>query len=331
MNLCSNCAAEIIPGSRFCNRCGDKIADRTKECPVCTHKGPVSSVFCHHCGYHFEGQRHKCESSLFEPRYSINFKGSASLTEQVKALFFKQLRKRVEEEHDPRKYADYVERFYQSRFREIYELRSQQIADDIGRFWLQFGSEGLPEIDIRLETAFEGLLDYLIIQFCTDLNGVLLPSAILNYEKVNPGRTDLWKMIRDFMDFEFEDEAFYFDFIGMRSDLLANACRSFLAADAKERVYFICDLSLRGNCKEGFAMTNKALYWKSVLDKPRMVSYSDLENVRVEKEWITVNGHFFNANRSLNLKMCKLLKKLKGWKTAETEFTGQQTRQQQSR
>jgi hypothetical protein len=113
----------------------------------------------------------------------------------------------------------------------------------------------------------------------------------------------------------------------MRSDLLANACRSFLAAEAKERVYFICDLSLRSNCREGFAMTDKALYWRSVLDKPRRVAYSDLKNVRVEKEWITINGHFFNANRSLNLKMCKLLKKLKGWKITSDEFARHRARQ----
>ncbi|MFM7401077.1 MAG: zinc ribbon domain-containing protein [Bacteroidota bacterium] len=327
MNLCSNCAAEIIPGSRFCNRCGDKIADRTKECPVCAHRGPVTSVFCHHCGFHFEGQRHQCETSRYKPRYVVNFGSTLSVTEQVKALFFSQLRKRVEEEHDPRKYADYVERFYQSRFREIYELRSRQIADDIGNYWVQFGSEGLSEIDNRLETAFEGLLDYLIIQFCTDLNGVLLPAAILNYERISPDKTDLWKMIRDFLDFEFEEEVFYFDFIGMRSDLLANACKSFLCADAKERVYFICDLSLRGNCKEGFAMTNKGIYWKSVLDKPRKVAYSELKDVRVEKEWITINGHFFHANRSLNLKMCKLLKKLRGWKVNEAHYAGHRARQ----
>lgn len=327
MNLCSNCAAEIIPGSRFCNRCGDKIADRTKACPVCAHQGPLTSVFCHHCGFHFEGKRHQCETAHYSPRFAINFNTSGGVTDQVKALFFSQLRKRVEEEHDPRKYADYVERFYQSGFREIYELRARQIAEDISQYWLQFGSEGLAEIDKRLDSAFEGLLDYLIIQFCTDLNGVMLPAAILNYEKINQEKTDIWKMIRDFMDFEFEDEIFYFDFIGMRSDLLANACKSFLCADAKERVYFICDLSLRGSCKEGFAMTSKAIYWKSVLDKPRKVAYSELKDVRVEKEWITINGHFFNANRSLNLKMCKLLKKLKGWKEPQGHYSSQRARQ----
>ena len=40
--------------------------------------------------------------------------------------------------------------------------------------------------------------------------------------------------------------------------------------------------------------------------------------VKKEKNWLTINDHFFNANPSLNLKLCKLLKKLRGWRQAPT-------------
>ncbi len=98
MNLCPNCAAEIIPGSKFCNRCGDKIAERTKECPACAHRGPLTSVFCHHCGFHFEGER-PSEAQKYQPVFPLDFDSSGTLTEQVKSLFFRNLRQRVEEEH----------------------------------------------------------------------------------------------------------------------------------------------------------------------------------------------------------------------------------------
>ncbi|MCB0523528.1 MAG: zinc ribbon domain-containing protein [Lewinellaceae bacterium] len=315
MNLCPNCASEIIPGSKFCNRCGDKIAERTKECPACSHKGPLSSVFCHHCGFHFDG-KHPADKHRYQPVYPLEF-DSVTLTEQVKALFFNTLRNRIELEHDTQKYGDYVERFYQSRFRDIYGLRSEQIAEDIMMQWERFGNEALMEIDKRLHTAFEGLLDFFIIQYCPDLNGILLPSAILKYEKVIPGKTDLWLMIRDFLDFDHEDEVFYFDFITMKPELLANACKSFLSAERQERVYFICDLSVKSNCKEGFAMTSKGIYWKSAFEKARKVMYKDIGTIQKQKDWLTINGHFFTANDSLNLKLCKLLKKLRGWQTAE--------------
>ncbi|MDX1913113.1 MAG: zinc ribbon domain-containing protein [Saprospiraceae bacterium] len=311
MNLCPNCAADIIPGSKFCNRCGDKIAERMKACPACQKQSPLASVFCHHCGFHFEG-RHRAEERRYEPIYALDFDPD-TLTEQVKALFFRSLRHRVEEEHNAARYSDYVERFYQSRFREIYELRAEQIAEDVLIQWERFGNEGLPEIDRRIGKSFEGLLDFFIIQYCPDLNGVILPSAILKYEKAQSGKTDVWLMIRDFLDFDHEQEVFYFDFIAMPSDLLANACKTFLFAERREKVLFICDLSLKGNCKEGFAMTDRAIYWRAPFDRARKVSYAELKTIKKEKDWLTINGFFFTANTSLNLKLFKLLKKLSGW------------------
>jgi hypothetical protein len=319
MNLCPNCAADIIPGSRFCNRCGDKIAERMKPCPACQQQSPLASVFCHHCGFHFEG-RQRTEERRYEPVFVLDF-DPETLTEQVKALFFRSLRHRVEEEHDVTKYSDYVERFYQSRFREIYELRAEQIAEDALIQWERFGSEGLPEIDRRIEKAFEGLLDFFTIQYCPDLNGVLLPSAMLKYEKAQSGKTDLWMMIRDFLDFDHEQEVFYFDFITMRSDLLANACKNFLFAERREKVFFICDLSLKGTCKEGFAMTDRAIYWRAPFDRARKVSYEELKSVKKEKDWLMINGSFFTANPSLNLKLFKLLKKLRGWQPTVVRAT----------
>ena len=314
MNRCPNCAAELIPGAKFCHRCGDMVIERTKDCPACDEANPLASVFCHHCGFHFEGR--KGVTKIYEPRYFLNF-DSDNITEQVKALFFRSLRGRVEEELDPAFYSDYVERFYQSKFHDIYSIRAEQIAEEVAVCWERFGTEALPEIDQRIGNAFEGLLDYFIIQFCPDLNGVLLPSAILKYEHARPDKTDRWEMIRDFLDFDHEEEAFYFDFIAMPEPLITTACKQFLKAERHERVYFICDLSLKGNCREGFAMTNKGIYWRAPFDRAKHIAYTELRQVEKEKDWLTLNGHFFTANPSLNLKLYKLLKKLRGWQTAK--------------
>ncbi len=314
MHLCSNCATEIIPGAKFCHRCGEKFAEKTKPCPACQQKSPLGSVFCHHCGFHFEGKNGGHEI-IYQSVFPLDFNPD-TLTEQVKALFFKTLRQRVLEEHDVARYSDYVERFYQSQFKDIYEVRSEQIAEDALIQWERFGQEALPELDRRLEKAFDGLLDYFIIQYCPDLNGIVLPSAILKHEHARPDKTDLREMIHDFLHFERETEVIYFDFIKMPKELLANACKNFLTANAKERVYFICDLSLKGSCKDGFALTDKGIYWKAPYDKARRVSYADLYEVKRQKDWLSINGHFFTANPALNLKLCKLLKKLRGWKPA---------------
>lgn len=312
MNLCPNCAAELIPGAKFCHRCGDKVVEKSKSCPACQEQNPLASVFCHHCGFHFEGKQHR--ERVYEPQYRFDF-NSDNVADQVKALFFKNLRNRVEEEHDIGRYSDYVERFYHSRFLDIYTVRAEQVAEDIHIQWERFGQEAFPEIDRRIAHAFEGLLDYFIIQYCPDLNGMRLPEAILRYEQLQSGKTDLGVMVHDFLDFEFEDEVVYVDFVAMPEHLLANACKQFLFAGRKEKVFFIADLSLKGNCKEGFAMTDQGIYWRMPFDKPRQVAYTELREIKKNKELLTINGHFFTANRSLNLKLFKLLKKLKGWRT----------------
>ena len=154
MNLCPNCATEIIPGAKFCHRCGDGIVEKTKPCPSCQHESPLASVFCHHCGFHF-GKKAR-QQHHFEPAYPLEF-DSEDLTEQVKSLFFNNLRRRVQEEHDVAKYSDYVERFYDSRFREIYNLRAEQIAEDVLLQWERFGTEALRDIDLRIDTGLARL------------------------------------------------------------------------------------------------------------------------------------------------------------------------------
>lgn len=314
MNHCPNCAAELIPGAKFCHRCGDMVIEKTKDCPACEKANPLASVFCHHCGFHFEGR--KGRTLVYEPRYFLNF-DPGTLTEQVKALFFKSLMGRVAEELDPDRYSEYVERFYQSKFHEIYTVRAEQIAGEVLERWERFGSESLADIDRQIEGSFEGLLDYFIIQYCPDLNGVLLPSAILKYEHARPGKTDLWQMISDFLDFDHEEEVFYFNFLAMPQELIANACKQFLKAEHREKVFFICDLSLKGNCKEGFALTDRGIYWRAPFDRAKQVYYPEISQVNKGKDWLTINGHFFTANPSLNLKLYKLLKKLRHWEIKE--------------
>lgn len=307
MNLCPKCAVEVIPGAKFCHRCGDKIVERTKSCPACHDQNPLSSVFCHHCGFHFDGK----QAGIYSARYEIDYT-DADLSSQIKALFFSSLRQRVLEEHNIEKYSDYVERFYQSAFREVYEVRSVQIARDAALRYDRFGADALPEIDERISNSFEGLLDYFIIQFCPDLHGFILPTSILRHEQARPGKTDLHEMISDYLDLDRENETVYVDFISMPANYLANACKNFLFAQRKEKVFFIVDLSLKGNCHDGFAMTDQAIYWKMPFDKARSVSYQGIHTVSREKEWLQINGLFFSTNARLNLKMCKLLKKVKG-------------------
>jgi hypothetical protein len=306
MLACSNCAAEIIPGAKFCHRCGEKTVERQKMCPQCQMSNPAVSVFCHDCGYHFEQKKPKVIE--YKALYPLDF-DPETITDQVKAHFFKGLRQRVKEEHDLQQYSHYVERFYDSKFNGIYDVRADQIAEDAMIQWERHGKKAYADIDNRIEVAFEGLFDYFFIHFCNDLNKIKLPQEILKYEHA---KTDMATMITDYLQTQNEPEVFHYDFIVMPQDLLSNACQSFLTAERSEKVFFICDLSLKGTCKEGFALTNKGIYWKPQFDKSRTISYQNLKEIKRDKDFLTINGYFFTANPSLNLKY-KLLRKLRGW------------------
>lgn len=47
MTLCPSCKAQLIPGSKFCNRCGAKLG---QKCPNCGAEITADSVFCSECG-----------------------------------------------------------------------------------------------------------------------------------------------------------------------------------------------------------------------------------------------------------------------------------------
>ena len=308
MNRCSTCTSEIIPGAKFCHRCGENIVQKTKNCPSCSGENPISSVFCHHCGHHFKQQK-EARRAVYTPVYPLLFDPD-TLTNQIKALFFKSLRDRVGEEHDPARYPEIVDRFYDSRFREVYEVRARQIAEEIWRQWERFGEEGLPGVDNRIAENFDGLLDFFIVQYCPDLTGMVLPSEILQYERIAPERLDLGAMVLDYLALDRETEVFYFDFYKMPANALENACKNFLFAGRDERVFFIGDWSLKGTCKEGFAMTNQAIYWRAPLGRARKIRYLELQSVQKGKDWLLINGQFFTAPPPLNLKIYKLLKKI---------------------
>lgn len=233
------------------------------------------------------------------------------IAQQLSVLFLQRLRDRVTEEHQAAQFQAYSERLYASGFRDTVHRRAEQLAERL--------TNGLPDetttpewINQRIDDLFEHLLDFFIIRHASDLNEVPLPEAILKYTSEKEVRNNLYHMVMDYLDFESQPlETVYTDFVRMPASALKNASRFFLFPQSQERIFFICDQSLLGGCREGFAMTDRGLYWKAQLQTSRSVQYDAIDQVIKEKDWLLINGEFFNANPTVNLRMLKLLKKLK--------------------
>ena len=134
-----------------------------------------------------------------------------------------------------------------------------------------------------LNTAFTDLTDYFVIHYCPDLNDIPLPEEILKYQNISPEKTDLSELVTDYLDFKNENERAHFDFVKMPLQRMRNASKSFLFPEKGEKIFFICDQTLLGNGKEGFAMTEKALYWKMPFENPERVYYRNLKLIVPEK------------------------------------------------
>lgn len=308
---CSNCQSPILKNARFCHSCGEKVVGKPVECPSCNTTNAGGAKFCMQCGCAFS-QNMSFPDGEYEARYPLNFEKIGQLAEQIEGHFFAAMKRRISEEHVANKYQQYVTQFYDSGFDQRFKLRAKQLAEETYTIHCRQDGTELPEIDQLLERTFDGLLDHFIIMHCAELNDIKIPENILKYQGKTKSEIDLNEMIFDYLDIESESkEKFYLDFISVPEHKIKNAWQSFLRADQKERLFMLCDQTVFGSCKEGFALTERGLYWKAHFNKSFAVHFENLQEIKKENDWITINGRYFHVNASFNLKMMKLLKKLK--------------------
>lgn len=271
------------------------------NCKKCGTTLPVEARFCFNCGTAVT-----ISEDLENEDLILNPEGDIVL--QFNELFFKGLKDLLEEEQDESKFQEYSERVYQCGFRDVVQRRAESLAAKIKDSGYNF-----PNLNTEVKGILDELLDFFIIRYCGDLNIVTMPEAILKYHEKGMHFAELFQMTMDYLHFDNEDEPVYTDFLKMPVDKLKNAGKSFLFPEPKEKILFICDLSLLGSCRDGFSMTEKAIYWKFPMQKARKVIYSDIDEVKRTENWITINGHFFNVNPAINIRLLKLLKKLKSY------------------
>ena len=247
----------------------------------------------------------------YEAKYLLDFRETATLTRQIRAHFFDELQKVVEAELDHRGYRKYFDHFYKCGLYKKFDVRTEQLAEEVYGIHCRQNGREQEEIDGLLQHSFQSFIDYYLIVYAEPIHQLQLPQAILRYQDAEWGSVDQRQMILDFLDFANEPDKVYTDFFRIPERKVRNASQSFLFPQADEKVFFICDQTVFGSCKEGFAMTDRGLYWKSHFNPAQQVQYADLENIRRESEWLRINDQFFNVSKSINVKMLKLLKRIR--------------------
>lgn len=277
-----------------------------KKCIRCQVVLSVDARFCSNCGAPQPDLEATQRSSV--PNIDLDLEIEPQLTEK----FFLALKDRIEREHRPEQFTAYSERMYPSGFRDVIARRFAQSADRL-RNMESLGMLETSQLNWYVEDLFEELLDFYIIRYCKDLNEVELPEAILKYQNIPLSEINLFQVVKDFLQFDHEPEKIYTDLLQMPLAKLKNASQAFLFPPRDEKILLVSDQSLLSNGKEGFAITARGLYWKAPFQKSQIALFTNLVDMRRKGDWIEINGHFFNAGLSLNVKMLRLLGRLKMW------------------
>lgn len=292
--------------ARFCPFCGTPVIEETFDCPNCGTENDLQAPACVNCGLIFKPKSAPPPPPPKEQLHDIFEESKTDSLEQTIAdRFSLAFERRLKEEHHPNLHGAYIDRFYKSDFRSSVDFRIQQLTEQAQR-------NPAGENRFAFATpAFEELLDYFIIRYCDDLNETHYPEKILRYQGRTVENINIGELILDYLDFDQEGETVYTNFVTMPANKLKNAAQNFLFPQKGETILFICDLSTFGACKDGFSMTSDCLYWKMPFEKKQRVYYKNLEEIKRQEDWIVINGIFFNASKSLNLKLLRLLKKLR--------------------
>ena len=269
-----------------------------KHCLQCSFILPDQARFCMNCGT----EQPQVAGAL--PGEQIDWSGP--VPERAFEQLVGRLRDRVIAEQNAARIDAYLERLQSSDYKLTVERRLAQWSAE----WKQKDAEEKTEAPQALRYLIDDLLDFFFIIHCSDMNAAVLPESMLQYQHLSVSEVDGAKLAMDYLDFGAEEERVYTDFVELPVRKIRNASKNFLFPEREERIWFICDQSLLGNAKEGFAMTEKGLYWKTGFQPAQRVYYHKLFSLRKEKEWLLINDLYFNATPSLNTKMIWLLRRL---------------------
>lgn len=273
-----------------------------KSCIFCRKEMPKEALFCPHCG-----ERQPFKSEI--PKINTYLDFALPLLPQIRDQFFLSLKIRMEREHPSLAFNVVAERVYTSGFRDDLSLKFEKLAASIEDD-LKMDILSIPFLNLKVEDLFENLIDFFLLKFCQDLILDAFPIDILKFQNLLPGEIDWVQLIAVYLQPEKSGIRYYMNFNTLDPIKIKQFTSYFLYPEPLERIFLVADLSLLANGSEGFALTDKAIYWRSPFKKEKSIPYHLLKDVRIEKSWLLINDHYFNVNAFINSRLIRLLSKI---------------------
>lgn len=273
-----------------------------KRCIYCRKEMPEEAFFCPHCG-----EKQPFNKGVPELKTYLDLK--LPIRPQLREQFFLSLKIRIEREHPAIAFHVVAERIYTSGFRDELSAEFEKLAVSIEDD-LKMEIISIPFLNHKVENLFENLIDLFLLRHVQDLISNAFPMDILKFQHLLPGELDWVSLIATYLQPALSGVRYYMNFKNLDPQKIKQFTTYFLFPEPLEKIYFVADLSLLANGSEGFALTDKAIYWKAPFKKEKSIPYHLIREVRAEKSWLLLNDHFFNANAFLNPRLMRLLSKL---------------------
>jgi hypothetical protein len=283
-----------------------------KNCTKCQIALSDDAQFCPACGFKQNDFNHL----TYKPKYPLDFGETVRLPFQLRTFFLKALKARLEAEGSGWSFDDYVNRFYDSPFLKQFDTAAMDLAEQSYLLHADRSPDAEREVDEYLDQQFEILMNRFVSEEGLLINNNSITAKALPAEGRGGSRGlqpfARKSLILESLQLSDEQEKWYADLNTIPKQKLQNARDFFLFTEPDEQIFLICDQTICGSCREGFALTDRALYWKAHFNNAQQIYYKDIESLELSKDWLIINGQYFNATPAVNVKMMHLLKKLKG-------------------
>ena len=253
-------------------------------------------------------------SAIYTAKYPLDFAEAVRIPVQLRTFFLKTVRELLDNTGRFDLFDEYVDKFYETDFLDHFDEEAKELAEQCYLLQADQSPNAARLVDRYLTESFEKLMNDFNLKSGSELSNT--DPTTFDLEPIEDGETsvahqEIGDLIFDQLKLTEESEKWYSDLDNMPQSKLRNAFDSFLKVDISERVFLICDQTIFGSCREGFALTDRAIYWKAHFNTPQKIHYSDISSVELSKDWLIINGKFFNASPAINVKMMHLLNKLR--------------------
>ncbi len=309
MKHCKGCHSSLYPEAQFCHNCGKQTDSVKIICRECNNINPEASRFCYRCGSPVDITY--SPNPNISPVFGLDFTDIQTVPQQIIEAFRLSLSLAMEYENCQHKEALYLDAYKESNFVQSYlEEASIQMTQEFEELFDERGKSAFGIIEKRVDQQFARLFECFYINYCNNIIPFSLPQKILNYQGINIRSNNLGMMISDYLDVDVK-LTYYTKAIEIPLEILKNSRTTFFKAPAGETPLYMADQSLLLNGKEGFILTNKAVYWKSCFHKSAFFSYKKIDNIHYFSDRIELNGIYMNVSPEFNYRLYRLLVRLK--------------------